>query len=329
MMRKKASKLLTVLLVIALVFSVMPVAYAAQIEEPATAVAGEEGGGQTEGEGGQSEDAPSESGGEQGEEAGILDAAVAANSIAAAVLAAGGEETPPEGEPETAATPQAKTITGFVVLEDDAANDINVAPGTPESEIPFPESITANLDGGEQLEIPVGEWVNTVGPYNPDTQRPYIFAPVRESLALPEGVTLPGDVALPRLRVVVGEVVITPQPYAGTATIETVTVSGTIGERITYGAIEFDVTLTGDTVSVAYTVTPGTGTTADNFFTGLPDGLQAQVFTNSAGTRLSFMIYGTPMSSPRQNLIPVQHHRPSQHRLFQCRALQTLRHSSI
>ncbi len=187
-MKKLGTKVFPLLLVLALVFAGMPV-YAAQIGEPATAVAGEQGGG------------------EPGEEVGIGEAAMAVTSGDAAVLSAEGEETPPEDEPETAATPQAKTITGFVILEEDAANDVTVAAGTPESEIPFPESITANLDGGEQIEIAVGEWVNIVGPYNPGTQRPYIYAPVRESLALPEGVSLPEDAELPRLRVVVGEVV--------------------------------------------------------------------------------------------------------------------------
>ncbi len=56
-------------------------------------------------------------------------------------------------------------------------------------------------------------------------------------------------------------------PSAGSATVENVTISGTVGERIMPGDVEeFDVTLTGDTVNAAYTATPGTGTTADNFY---------------------------------------------------------------
>ncbi len=108
---------------------------------------------------------------------------------------------------------QYKTIASFVIPEDDAVTDmsgqpeITVALGTPESEIPFPVSITANLDDSSQLEIPVGEWENVAGAFDPYTERPYMFAPVRESLILPEGVTLKDDIELPRLRVVVGEVI--------------------------------------------------------------------------------------------------------------------------
>ncbi len=68
-------------------------------------------------------------------------------------------------------TAEPKVITGFVILENDEANDIKVETGTPMDEIPFPETITANIGEDEQIEIPVGEWVNVVGPYDPETER--------------------------------------------------------------------------------------------------------------------------------------------------------------
>ncbi|MDR1705653.1 MAG: hypothetical protein LBS19_13345 [Clostridiales bacterium] len=74
-----------------------------------------------------------------------------------------------------------------MLIEDEP---VRVEKGTPESEIPFPETVTAYILGklGEaEIAITMGEWRIVSGVYDPEAEMHYMYLAVRESLKLPEG----------------------------------------------------------------------------------------------------------------------------------------------